>query len=96
MKFVNILLDKIKNLDSKVVKVMKVGFIFSFIICILSGMILLTYQAFYSLPILFYIGISLFRTSLSFAVAFFICGIGFDTVAKEIGWIVHKLFTFYY
>ncbi|MCI8344702.1 MAG: hypothetical protein HFJ42_01790 [Clostridia bacterium] len=85
MKFLNILLDKIKNLDAKVVKVMKAGFIFSFIVCILSSMILLTYEAFYSLPTLFYIGISLFRTSLSFAVAFFICGIGFDTVQKEIG-----------
>lgn len=85
MKFVNILLDKIKNLDTKVVKVMKSGFIFSFIVCILSSIILLTYEALYSLPTLFYIGISLFRTSLSFAVAFFICGIGFDTVQKEIG-----------
>lgn len=85
MKFVNILLDKVKNLDAKVVKVMRVGFIFSFIICILSSIILVTYEAFYSLHTLFYIGISLFRTSLSFAVTFFICGIGFDTVQKEIG-----------
>lgn len=85
MKFVNILLNKVKNLDAKVVKVMKAGFIFSFMFCILSCMILLTYEAFYNLPTLFYIGISLFRTSLSFAVAFFICGIGFDTVQKEIG-----------
>lgn len=85
MKFVNILLNKVKNLDDKIVKVMKAGFVFSFIVCILSGMILLTYEVFYSLPTLFYIGISLFRTSLSFAVTFFICGIGFDTVQKEIG-----------
>lgn len=85
MKFINILLDKIKNLDAKVIKIMKLGFIFSFIICILSSMILLTYEAFYSLPTLFYIGISLFRTSLSFAVASFICAISFDTIQKEIG-----------
>lgn len=84
MKFVNLLLDKVKNLDAKVVKLMKAGFIFSFIICILSTMMLLTYEIFCSLPSLFYIGISLFRTSLSFAVTFFICGIGFDTVQKEI------------
>lgn len=85
MKFINILLNKVKNLDAKVVKVMKAGLIFSFIFCILSSMILLTYETLYSLPTLFHIGISLFRTSLSFAVTFFICGIGFDTVQKEIG-----------
>lgn len=85
MKFVNILLNKVKNLDAKIVKVMKAGFVFSFIVCILSSMVLLTYEAFYSLPALFHIGISLFRTALCFAVTFFICGIGFDTVQKEIG-----------
>jgi hypothetical protein len=84
MKFINIFLDKFKNLDIKIIKLMKVGFIFSFILCILSSIILYTYEFFYSLPILFFIGISLFRTSLSFGVTFFICGIGFDTVSKEI------------
>lgn len=84
MKFVNILLDKIKNLDTKIVKIMNTGIIFSFIITLISVATLITYEAFYSLPSLFYIGISLFRTALTFGIMFFICAIGFDTVQKEI------------
>jgi len=83
MKFINILSDKIKNLDLKIVKLMKIGFIISFIICLLSSSLLFTYQFIISMPILFYIGISLFRTSLSFGVTFFICGLGFDTMKKQ-------------
>ena len=83
MKFINILSDKIKNLDLKIVKLMKIGFIISFILCLLSSSLLFTYQFIISMPILFYIGISLFRTSLSFGVTFFICGLGFDTMKKQ-------------
>ena len=83
MKFINILSDKIKNLDLQVVKLMKFGFIISFIMCLLSSSLLFTYQFIISLPILFYISISIFRSSLSFGVTFFICGIGFDTMKKQ-------------
>lgn len=83
MKLINILSDKIKNLDLKIVKLMKIGFIISFILCLLSSSLLFTYQFIISIPILFYIGISLFRTSLSFGVTFFICGLGFDTLKKQ-------------
>lgn len=84
MNIVNQLINKIKNLDKKVVKIMDSGFIFSFILSIISTIILLTYNNFYSLPNLFYIGISLFKTASIFACMFFICGIGFDTIKKEI------------
>lgn len=84
MKIINTLIDKVKNLDKKVLKIMHNGFIFSFILCIISGLSLFTYDIFYNLPDLFYIGISLFRTSLMFACTFFIFGIGFDTIKKEI------------
>ena len=83
MKFINILSEKIKNLDLKIVKLMKIGFIISFIMCLLSSSLLFTYQFIISLPILFYISISIFRSSLSFGVTFFICGIGFDTMKKQ-------------
>ena len=83
MNIVNKLINKIKNLDKKVVKIMDFGFIFSFILSIISAIILITYNHFYSLPNLFYIGISLFKTSSIFACMFFICGIGFDTIKKE-------------
>ena len=83
MRLLNMLRDKIKNLDSKTKKIMHRGFLFSFFICVLSALSLLTYEIIYGIPSLFYIGISLFRTSLMFACMFFICGIGFDSIKKE-------------
>lgn len=83
MNIVKMLVDKVNNLDVKIKKIMHVGFIFSFIIAMIAILSLFTYDIFYSIPSLFYAGISLFRTSLMFACTFFICGIGFDTIKKE-------------
>lgn len=80
---IKILIDKIKNLDKQIKKIMHIGFIFSFFITIMAVLSLFTYETFYTIPTLFYAGISLFRTSLMFACTFFICGIGFDTIKKE-------------
>ena len=81
MKFINILLDKMKNLDMKVLKLLKIGFISSLVLALISSLILVIYNTYY-IPDTFYIGISLFRTSLTFAVMFLICAIGFDTIKK--------------
>lgn len=83
MKIIEQLIDKIKNLDKQIIKIMDSGFAFSFILSIISALSLLTYDFFYSLPTLFYIGLNLFKTSLMFASMFFICGIGFDTIKNE-------------
>lgn len=80
---IKILIDKVKNLDKKIKKIMNVGFNFSFMLTILACLSLFTYNNFYNFPILFYVGISLFRTSLMFACTFFICALGFDTINKE-------------
>lgn len=84
MNIVQTLKNRVKNLDKKIIKIMYIGFTFSFILCIISALFLFTYKTFYSLPSLFYGGISLFRSSLMFACMFFICGIGFDTIKNEI------------
>ena len=84
MNIVKSLINEIKNLDKKVVKIMHIGFIFSFVLCMISALSLFTYETFYSIPSLFYSGISLFRASLMFACMFFICGIGFNSIKKEI------------
>lgn len=84
MKIIKQLTNKIKNLDKKIIKIMDSGFTFSLILSTISAITLLTYDFFYSLPNLFYIGITLFKTSLMFATMFFICGIGFDTIKKEL------------
>lgn len=85
MNVFKMLTDKLKNLDIKIKKIMNAGFIFSFILSIIAILTLCTYDIFYSIPTLFYVGISLFRTSLMFACMFFICGIGFDSIRKELG-----------
>ena len=77
-----IIINKFKNLDNKVKEIMISGFKFSFIVCLLSILILLIYN-FYMLPILYDIGTILFKTSLMFFVDFIILGIGFDTIKKQ-------------
>lgn len=76
------IVNKFKNLDDKVKTIMINGFKFSFIFCIFSIFILGTYN-FYMLPILYYTGTILFKTSLMFFADFIILGFGFDTIKKQ-------------
>jgi len=80
----NKFIEKMKNLDIKIKKLLHKGFIFSFILCVFSVVLLFTYHKFYSLPDLYYIGLSLFKSSLMFACSFIMCAIGFDTIKNEI------------
>ncbi len=81
---INGLLNSIKHFDKDISKLVKSGLTFCFIFCLFSVFILFTYNFIYSMPILFYIGYSLFKSSLMFSVAFIICGIGFDKLKKEV------------
>lgn len=76
------IINKFKNIDDSVKKIMINGFKFSFLFCIFSAIILLIYN-FYTIPILYYSGTILFKTSLMFFVDFLILGIGFDTIKKQ-------------
>lgn len=76
------IIDKFDSLEENVKKIMKYGFAFSFGVCILSIILLLTYQ-FYNIPDLYYIGLSVFKLSLFFAIEFIICGIAIDTIKKQ-------------
>ena len=84
MNILKMFKDKIKNLDTEIKKIMNIGFIISFLLGIISALVLITYNTFYSFPTLFYAGISLLHTSLMFASMFFMCGIGFDTIKKQL------------
>lgn len=79
---IKMIIDKFKNLDTKVKEIMVNGFKFSFGFCILSILVLIFYN-WYMLPILYYIGTILFKTSLIFVADFIIFGIGFDTIKKQ-------------
>lgn len=83
INIVKLFVNKIKSLDNKIKKIMNIGFKFSFALCIISVFTLFTYETIYSLPNLFYAGISLLQSSLMFVCAFFICGVGFDTIKKQ-------------
>ena len=80
---INFIVNKFKHLDLKVKNIMRYGFNFSLLFCLFSVLILFTYHAIYTIPILFTIGTILFRTSLMFFVDFTICGIAFDTIKKQ-------------
>ena len=68
------LTNNIKNLDKDILKIMFWGFKFSFFICILSSIVLLTYIVNPISYIILEAGTILFKTGLTFAVSFFICG----------------------
>lgn len=80
---INNVFGVLNNLDKMTLKIMKYGLNFCFILCILSGLILLTYSLNISAPIFYYIGFGLFRLSLTFAVEFIICGIVVDGIKKQ-------------
>lgn len=81
LKFI---LKNIKNIEKPIIKIMKYGFIFSLSICLLSSILLFTYEIFYALPDLYYIGLSLFKLGLMFYVEFIICGIAVDSIKKQL------------
>ncbi len=77
------LIDKFRHLDKITYKIMKNGFKFSFILACVSLFLLITYMLFYSAPLLYYIGISVFKLSLTFGIEFLVCGFAVDTIKKQ-------------
>ena len=77
------IINSIKNLNKKIIKIMKTGIYFSFLFCIFASLILLTYN-FYNEPHLFYTGISLLQSGLFFLVTFIICGLAFNRITDEV------------
>ena len=78
------LINNIKNIDKKVLKIMIHGFKFSFSICALSGLISLYYISTPISHILYNSGIILFKTGLTFASAFFVSGFAIDKIKKQL------------
>ena len=84
MKLIHRIVSEIKNFDKKTISILKNGLLFSLFLSLFSTFLLAFYEELFAFPILFKVGISLLRTSLMFAVTFFICAIGFDTIKKEL------------
>lgn len=77
------LLDCFKNLDKLTYKIMNYGLRFSLTVGIISAFILFTYLCAFSSPLIYYIGINLFRVSLIFGIEFIICGFVVDGIKKQ-------------
>ena len=73
-----------KELDIKVKKIMKYGFIFSLCFCLVATIILLTYETVYASPDLYYIGLQMIQTGLSFMIEFIVCGVAVDKIKKQL------------
>ena len=83
MKTLHLFIQEMKDIDQKVIRLIKKGFLVSFILCLFATFLLISYETLSHFPILYYTGISLFKTSLMFGVTFLICGIAFNTIQKE-------------
>ena len=78
------ILDNFKSLDKLTFKIMNYGLKFCFAICVLSVLILLTYNLAFVSPFMFYIGIKLFKISLIFGIEFVVCGFVVDGIKKQL------------
>lgn len=78
------ILNEFKSVDKKVLHIMKSCLSFSFVLLVFSIFILFIYSALYSEPILFYIGIPIFTSSLYFIVISIICTLSFNKIRKEL------------
>ena len=79
-----VLKNSFKNFDKITNKILKSGLKFCFILCMISVFILLTYNLIFSTPILYYIGINLFKLSLIFGIEFIICYFVTDGIKKQL------------
>ena len=79
------MLDNIKNIEKNILSFMILGINFSFIICLISSLILLFYILNPTSYLIYEAGIIIFKTSLEFAISFFICAIVVNNLKKEIG-----------
>lgn len=76
--------DSFKNLDKLTSKIMNYGLKFCFAICMISVLVLFTYNFTFASPLIYYIGISLFRISLIFGIEFIVCGFVVDGIKKQL------------
>ena len=72
-----------KNLDKTTYKILYSGFKFCFLLSFISSIILFSYITFFRTPLVYYIGINIFKLSLIFVVEFIVCGFVADKIKKE-------------
>ena len=76
--FINTLI----NIDKPIYKIMKKGLNFSFVICVFSLLVLITYKNFYISSDLYDASLLLFKTGIFFATQFIMCAIVTNMILK--------------
>lgn len=82
-QMLNKIIDTLKNLDKKIIKILKYGLKFCFAILVLSAIILVTYLFFVHSDFVFQIGLLTFQIGLCFIAEFFASAIAVDTISKQ-------------
>ena len=72
------------NFNFKIKKILSFGFVFSLLISLFSAFILSTYFSTYTNPILYYVGISVFKLSIIYLVTFIYFIFAFNKILDDI------------
>lgn len=78
------ILNLFSSLDKLTKLIMKNGLHFCFVICLVSLLVLITYNFVFTTPVLFSLGILCLKLSFIFGVEFIICGIIADKINKQL------------
>ena len=73
---------ELKNLDKNTFKIMKYGLFFCGCIALIAIAVLLTY-IFLGFSFFYHLGLTLMKSSFTFAVEFVVCGIVVDFIRKQ-------------
>ena len=73
-----------KSLDKLTSKILKHGLEFCFCLCIMAILILFTYETIFGTPILYHVGLSLFKLSNIWGIEFIICALVVDSIKKQV------------
>ncbi len=75
--------SSLKNMSTKVFKIVNCGFGISFTFCFIGILLLLVYNTYPSSYDFYQGGLILFKTGISFIATFLACGIVFDKINNE-------------
>lgn len=76
------MISELKNLDKDTFKIMRYGIFFCTCIALISVAILITY-IFLGSSFFYHLGLTIMKSSFTFAVEFIICGIVVDYIRKQ-------------
>lgn len=84
MKIINTINETLKNLDSKVKKIMMNGLKFSLLVSLIGTLLLACYISFNTSNFVYYIGLKFIFLSISFCASFFACALAIDKIKKDL------------